>query len=66
VPDEYRGRLMSIYSMIVVGLPQVVGAFSAGAVAGIIGVQWAIGIAAAAMLFFAWWLFRKYPELREL
>lgn len=66
VPDEYRGRLMSIYSMIVVGLPQVLGAFSAGAVAGLIGVQWAIGIAALAMLVFAWWLFRKYPELRQL
>jgi predicted MFS family arabinose efflux permease len=66
VPDEYRGRLMSIYSMIVVGLPQVLGAFSAGAVAGLIGVQWAIGIAALAMLIFAWWLFRKYPELRQL
>src|SRR5688572_15233509 len=66
VPDEYRGRLMSIYSMIVVGLPQVIGAFSAGTVAGLIGVQWAIGIAAVAMLVFAWWLFRKYPELKLL
>jgi MFS family permease len=66
VPDEYRGRLMSIYSMIVVGLPQVIGAFSAGAIAGLIGVQWAIGGAAVAMLGSGWWLFRRYPELREL
>jgi MFS family permease len=66
VPDEYRGRLMSIYSMIVVGLPQVVGAFSAGVIAGLIGVQWAIGGAAVAMLGFGWWLFRRYPELKEL
>lgn len=66
VPDEYRGRLMSIYSMIVVGLPQVLGAFSAGAVAGLIGVQWAIGGAAVGMLVFAWFLLRKYPEVREL
>ena len=66
VPDEYRGRLMSIYSMIVVGLPQVVGAFTAGSVAGLIGVQWAIGGAALGMLVFAWWLFRKYPEIAEL
>jgi MFS family permease len=66
VPDEYRGRLMSIYSMIVVGLPQVIGAFSAGAVAGLIGVHWAIGGAAVGMLAFAWWIFRRYPELREL
>ena len=66
VPDEYRGRLMSIYSMIVVGLPQVIGAFSAGAIAGLIGVQYAIGGAAVAMLVFAWWTFRRYPELKEL
>jgi MFS family permease len=66
VPDEYRGRLMSIYSLIVVGLPQVVGAFSAGTVAGLIGVQWAIGGAASTMLAVAWWLFRRYPEVRDL
>ena len=66
VPDEYRGRLMSIYSMIVVGLPQVLGAFSAGAVAGLIGVQWAIGGAAIGMLVFSWFTLRKYPEVREL
>lgn len=66
VPDEYRGRLMSIYSMIVVGLPQVLGAFSAGAVAGLIGVEWAIGGAAVALLAFAWFLLRRYPEVREL
>lgn len=66
VPDEYRGRLMSIYSMIVVGLPQVLGAFSAGAVAGLVGVEWAIGGSAALMLVFAWWLLRRYPEVRAL
>jgi len=66
VPDEYRGRLMSIYSIIVVGLPQVLGAFSAGAVAGLIGVQWAIGGAAVGMLIFSWFLLRKYPEVRTL
>ncbi len=66
VPDEYRGRLMSIYSIIVVGLPQVLGAFSAGAVAGLIGVHWAIRGAAVGMLVFSWFLLRKYPEVRTL
>jgi len=66
VPDEYRGRLMSLYSMIVVGLPQVLGAFSAGAVAGLIGVQWAIGGAAVMMMVFAHLLLRRYPEVRLL
>jgi MFS family permease len=66
VPDELRGRLMSIYSLIVVGLPQVVGAFSAGAVARLIGVDRAIGIAAAIMLIYGVLAFRRYPELRNL
>jgi MFS family permease len=66
VPDELRGRLMSIYSLIVVGLPQVVGAFSAGAVARLIGVDRAIGIAAAIMLVYGALAFRRYPELRGL
>jgi len=66
VPDEFRGRLMAIYSLIVVGLPQVVGAFGAGAVARVVGVDAAIGGAAILMLLFGWWLFRRYPDVREL
>jgi MFS family permease len=66
VPDEFRGRLMSIYSLIVIGLPQVLGALAGGTVAGWLGVHWAIGGAAVAMLAFGIWLFRRYPELRAL
>ena len=66
VPDELRGRLMSLYSLIVVGLPQVLGAVVAGAVARIIGVQWAIGGAATMMLLFGVWALRRYPEVRRL
>lgn len=66
VPDEFRGRLMAIYSLIVIGLPQVVGAFGAGAVARVVGVDAAIGGAALLMLLFGWWLFRRYPDVREL
>lgn len=66
VPDEFRGRLMAIYSLIVVGLPQVIGAFGAGAVARVVGVDAAIGGAALLMLLFGWWLFRRYPDVREL
>ena len=66
VPDEFRGRLMAIYSLIVVGLPQVIGAFGAGVVARALGVDWAIGGAAAAMLVYGWWAFRRYPEVRAL
>lgn len=66
VPDAFRGRLMAIYSLIVVGLPQVVGAFGAGAVARVVGVDAAIGGAAVLMLVFGWWAFRRYPDVREL
>jgi MFS family permease len=66
VPDEYRGRLMSIYSLIVVGLPQVLGAFAAGAFANAVGVDWAIGVAAAVMLLYGVWVRRRYPELKQL
>jgi hypothetical protein len=66
VPDEFRGRLMAIYSLIVVGLPQVVGAFGAGAVARVFGVDVAIGVAAAVMLAYGWWAFTRYPEFLEL
>lgn len=63
VPDEMRGRIMAAYSFIVVGLSQTIGAFGAGAVAKVVGVQWAIGGAAAVMLAYAIWAFRRLPEL---
>lgn len=66
VPDEFRGRLMAIYSLIVIGLPQVVGAFGAGAVARIFGVQSAIGGAAVLMLLYGWWAYSRYPEVKAL
>jgi MFS family permease len=63
VPDYMRGRIMATYSFIVVGLSQTIGAFGAGAVATVVGVQWAIGGAAAVMLAYAIWAFRRVPEL---
>ncbi|MFL5578021.1 MAG: MFS transporter [Gemmatimonadaceae bacterium] len=66
VPDEYRGRLMAAYSFVVVGLSQVVGAFVAGSVARVVGVDWAIGGGAAIMLAYTVWAFFRFPELREL
>jgi MFS family permease len=65
VPDELRGRLMSVYGLIVVGLAQVVGASLGGLVAQLFGVGWAIGGAAALLVVFLFFAFRKYPELRE-
>jgi MFS family permease len=66
VPDEFRGRLMSVYSLVVVGLSQALGAVLAGAVARAVGVDWAIGGGAAIMLGYAAWTFRRHPEVAAL
>jgi MFS family permease len=63
VPDGLRGRLMAAYSFVVVGLSQVVGAFCAGAVAQVVGVDWAIGGAAAVMLIYTRYAFAQHPEM---
>jgi MFS family permease len=66
VPNELRGRIMAAYGLVVVGLAQVVGAFSAGVVADVLGVSTAIGIAAAIMLAYGLHAFFRRPELRTL
>lgn len=66
VPNELRGRLMAAYSLVVVGLSAVVGSFIAGAVARIVGADWAIGGGGALMLGYAAWAFRKQPAMRSL
>ncbi|MFI5310722.1 MAG: MFS transporter [Gemmatimonadales bacterium] len=64
VPDRLRGRVMSIYVMVYVGMNPV-GSFIAGWVARQSSTPWAIGGMAAAMVVFAAWAFRRYPELRR-
>ena len=66
VPDVLRGRLMAVYSLVVVGVGQVVGAFVAGAVARAIGVSWAIGGGAAIILVYSLWAGWYYTELSTL
>jgi MFS family permease len=66
VPDAFRGRLMSVYSLVVVGLSQAVGAVLAGSIARSVGVDWAIGAGAAIMLGYAVWTFRRHPEVAGL
>jgi MFS family permease len=66
VPDAYRGRLMAAYSLVVVGLSQVVGALLAGAVARLFGVSWAIAGGGAIMLAFASLTFARAGDLRRL
>jgi MFS family permease len=66
VPDQMRGRLMSAYSLVVVGVSQVFGSFMAGALAESLGVTVAIAGTAAIMLLYSWYAFFRRPELRAL
>jgi MFS family permease len=66
VPDQMRGRLMSAYSLVVVGVSQVFGSFMAGALAESLGVTIAIAGTAAVMLTYSWYAFFRRPELRAL
>jgi MFS family permease len=66
VPDQMRGRLMSAYSLVVVGVSQVFGSFFAGSLAESLGVTAAIGGTAAVMLAYTWYAFVRRPDLRAL
>jgi MFS family permease len=66
VPDQMRGRLMSAYSLVVVGVSQVFGSFLAGSLAESFGVTTAIGGTAAIMLIYSWYAFFRRTELRAL
>jgi MFS family permease len=61
IPDEYRGRIMALYSMTVVGLGPF-GSLAAGAMAGRFGARITMGaggmLALASSLVFAWHLRR--------
>ena len=64
VPDRLRGRVMAVYVTVYVGMNPV-GSFVAGWIARQSSTPLAIGGMAAAMLLFAAWAFRRYPELRR-
>ena len=55
---------MAAYSFVVVGLAQTVGAFLAGSLARVLGVQWAIALGAVVMLGYAFYAFRQ-PGLKQ-
>ncbi len=64
-PDQYRGRVMSVYSLVFVGLSPV-GSFVGGGVARVAGVDGAIAVGAGVMLVYAFLVFRWRPVLRQL
>ncbi|HJR64219.1 MAG TPA: MFS transporter [Gemmatimonadaceae bacterium] len=65
VPDELRGRVMSAYTWVFVGLGPI-GAMVAGSLASALGAPWAIALGAMVTLLYAAFTFTRYPELREL
>lgn len=64
-PDELRGRVVSAYVFVAVGLVPI-GSFILGALARFIGVDWAIGGCAVIVLAHSAWAFAKYPALRTV
>ncbi|HWL39372.1 MAG TPA: MFS transporter [Gemmatimonadaceae bacterium] len=65
VPDELRGRVMATYIFVYVGFTPF-GSFIAGAIARVVGVEWAIFSGGVVMLAYFLWAFWKYPEIRAV
>jgi MFS family permease len=64
VPDELRGRVMSIYMLSFFGLMPI-GSLLAGGVAEWIGEPLTVAIGAAILLVFAGLVWLRVPELRQ-
>ena len=64
-PDSLRGRVMSAYAFVFVGMGPI-GALLAGTVADLIGAPAAIATGAVVLAIFSVWLFGRRTELRVL
>jgi len=69
VPDRLRGRVMSLYSMMFMGMAPL-GALFAGTVAGVLGAPRTVAIGGVVCLvgsaLFTWRLPALRPEVRQL
>jgi MFS family permease len=63
VPDQLRGRVMSVYSMMFMGMAPF-GAFCGGALAHHIGAPITVAIGGVACVIGAIWFWRALPDLR--
>lgn len=63
VPDELRGRVMAVYSMMFMGMAPI-GALLGGAVAEHLGAPLAVGIGGLASLLGAVWFSLQLPKIR--
>ena len=64
VPDELRGRVMSVYSMMFMGMAPL-GALLAGRLAGIMGAPYTVALGGAVCIIGSLVFFLKLPNLRE-
>ena len=64
VPDELRGRVMSVYSMMFMGMAPL-GALLAGTLAGILGAPYTVALGGAVCILGSLIFFLKLPILRE-
>jgi MFS family permease len=64
-PDELRGRVVSAYIFVSVGLVPI-GSFMSGALARAVGVEWTLGGCAVIVFAHAAWVFTKYPALKTV
>lgn len=64
-PDHLRGRVMSAYAFVFVGMAPI-GSLLSGSIASALGAPAAIGIGGGVLLLFALWVFGKRTELRRL
>jgi len=65
VPDRLRGRIMSFYSIALLGMMRV-GGIQAGIIGDLFGVQIAVGIGALVCLIFSLYVVWRYPKLRRM
>jgi MFS family permease len=63
VPDQLRGRVMSVYSMMFMGMAPF-GAFFGGALAHRIGAPVTVAVGGVACVLGAIWFYRSLPDLR--
>jgi MFS family permease len=63
VPDNLRGRVMSVYSMMFMGMAPL-GALSAGALAHHLGAPWTVATGGVVCIAAAIWFGRHMPSLR--
>ncbi|MBI5564027.1 MAG: MFS transporter, partial [Chloroflexi bacterium] len=64
-PDGFRGRIMSVYSMLFQGMMGA-GRMQAGLTMSLTGAPFAVLIGAALSLIYSMFVFLKWPKIRQL